>query len=331
MKNIITFLLLTILIANASAQTRVILEKRNGVYYIPCQVNGLNMKFVFDSGASDVTISLAEAIFMLKNNYLSKDNILGTEYYQIANGEIQEGTKIILKSINIGGYVIFNVEASIVHNNYAPLLLGQSALSKLGKFSFDYSTNSLIIGNDNSNINTFGCVSGNCNQGYGTFTTPNGDKYIGEFKDDKLNGQGTYTFSNGEKYVGEFKDGKKNGQGTYTYSGSIYVGEYKDGKMNGQGTYTFSNGDKYVGEFKDDNMNGQATYTYSNGDKYVGELKDGEKNGQGTVIYSNGEKYVGEFKDGKKNGQGTIIFSDGSKLVEYYINGVYDINRVYVK
>ena len=44
--------------------------------------------------------------------------------------------------------------------------------------------------------------------GQGTYTSPNGDKYVGEFKEGKENGQGTQTWSNGDKYVGEFKDGK---------------------------------------------------------------------------------------------------------------------------
>ncbi len=47
----------------------------------------------------------------------------------------------------------------------------------------------------------------------GTMTFPSGNKYVGEFKDNKYNGQGTFTFANGEKYVGEFKDGQRNGQG----------------------------------------------------------------------------------------------------------------------
>ena len=74
-------------------------------------------------------------------------------------------------------------------------------------------------------------------------------------------GQGTFTSSDGEKYVGEYKDGKEHGQGTYTWTnGSKYVGEYKDGKRNGQGTWTSSDGiisflfyTKYIGEYKDDN------------------------------------------------------------------------------
>ncbi len=90
---------------------------------------------------------------------------------------------------------------------------------------------------------------------FGTYTFPNGNKYVGEWKDNKRHGKGTFTFANGEKYVGEWKDSKFNGQGTYTYvSGNKYVGEWKFGEKHGQGTFTFANGDKKVGEWKDDNF-----------------------------------------------------------------------------
>ena len=52
-----------------------------------------------------------------------------------------------------------------------------------------------------------GCISGNCENGQGTYTY-SGNKYVGEFKDGKMEGQGTYTHVNGDKLVGEFKDGK---------------------------------------------------------------------------------------------------------------------------
>ena len=38
---------------------------------------------------------------------------------------------------------------------------------------------------------------------FGSYTWGDGDKYVGEWKDDKSNGQGTYTNSSGDKYVGE--------------------------------------------------------------------------------------------------------------------------------
>ena len=42
---------------------------------------------------------------------------------------------------------------------------------------------------------------------FGTYNfSDDGDKYVGEFRDDKFHGQGTVIFS-GIKYVGEFKDG----------------------------------------------------------------------------------------------------------------------------
>jgi hypothetical protein len=52
------------------------------------------------------------------------------------------------------------------------------------------------------------CISGDCNNGHGTYTYTNGDKYVGEYKNDKRNGQGTYTMANGTVYKGLFKDDK---------------------------------------------------------------------------------------------------------------------------
>ena len=66
---------------------------------------------------------------------------------------------------------------------------------------------------------------------FGTITFDNGNKYVGEFKDDKKHGKGTYLFLDGDKYVGEFKDDKKTGKGTYTFaSGKVKSGIWADGK-----------------------------------------------------------------------------------------------------
>ncbi|MDC0183355.1 hypothetical protein OAJ43_04375 [Nitrosomonadales bacterium] len=50
--------------------------------------------------------------------------------------------------------------------------------------------------------------------------------------------KGTKNLPDGDKYVGEWKDGNAHGQGTHTHPTlGTYVGEWKDGKMHGQGTY----------------------------------------------------------------------------------------------
>jgi clan AA aspartic protease (TIGR02281 family) len=145
MKAIFTIILTLTILTGLNAQTVVKMEKLNGVYVMPCKVNGLPLKFIFDTGASDVSLSIIEALFMVKNGYLSEDDLIGTEYYQIANGDIEEGTKIMLKTIEIGKLKLYNVKASVVHNLSAPLLLGQSALSKLVKIEFDYAKSTLTI------------------------------------------------------------------------------------------------------------------------------------------------------------------------------------------
>jgi aspartyl protease family protein len=123
----------------------ILMKKKNGVYYIPAEVNGYSMEFVFDTGASSVSISLTEAMLLYKNGKLSKSDILGSQYFSDANGDISEGTKINIRSIKIGSKLLQNIEATVVHNLQAPLLLGQSALSKFGKFSVNTANNTITF------------------------------------------------------------------------------------------------------------------------------------------------------------------------------------------
>lgn len=143
-KNIFIYLLL-LLSLPLHSQVTIQMEKQGNVFYIPGKVNGLNLKFVFDTGASEVCLSLSEAIFMIKNGYLSEQDIVGASYSQIANGQIVENTNIILREVEVGGIKLQNVSASISHTLQAPLLFGQSAIQKLGPIQIN--GNKLIIAN----------------------------------------------------------------------------------------------------------------------------------------------------------------------------------------
>ncbi len=111
--------------------------KAGGVTEVQCTINGLPLHFVFDTGASDVTMSMVEATFMLKNKYLTPLDVVGKQNYLTADGNVSEGAVINLKSVKIGDLELTNVRASVVKSQNAPLLLGQSVLGRLGKIEID--------------------------------------------------------------------------------------------------------------------------------------------------------------------------------------------------
>jgi aspartyl protease family protein len=117
--------------------TSVKMEKIDGIYQIPVEVDGVKMFFFFDTGASIISISETEANFLLKQGKLTSDDIKGTIQLSDAHGDFSEGTIVNLKTVQIGDRLLTNVDASVVHNLKAPLLFGQSALEKFGKISID--------------------------------------------------------------------------------------------------------------------------------------------------------------------------------------------------
>lgn len=118
-------------------KTIIKMEKINGVFQIPVEVDGVQMYFIFDTGASIISISETEANFLWKQGKLTENDIKGTASFSDANGDISEGTIIVLRTVKIGDRVLKNIDASVVHNLNAPLLFGQSALGKFGKISID--------------------------------------------------------------------------------------------------------------------------------------------------------------------------------------------------
>jgi len=119
--------------------------RSNGICKVSCTINDLPLHFVFDTGASEVSLSMVEATFMMKNNYLTKDDVVGSQYFQDANGNINEGTVVNLRKVKFGDSELDNVKASVVKNQKAPLLLGQSVLSRLGSIEIDNAKNVIRI------------------------------------------------------------------------------------------------------------------------------------------------------------------------------------------
>lgn len=118
-------------------EIRIKMQEENGVLYVPMKVNGQELSFVFDTGASSICISTLEALVLIKNGLLSEDDILGEQGFMDATGRISVGTKINLRKVQIGDRELKNVEATVIENPQAECLLGQSALSQFGAYKID--------------------------------------------------------------------------------------------------------------------------------------------------------------------------------------------------
>lgn len=100
----------------------------SGLIRMEGRVNGLPLRFVLDTGASDISISSVEAAFMLKNGYLEERDLGGVQHYRTVSGEIIDGTIINLRNVELGGVTFHDLRAAIIRNQEVPLLLGQSFL-----------------------------------------------------------------------------------------------------------------------------------------------------------------------------------------------------------
>lgn len=151
MKKLLFILILLVNVLSCFSQTIVELINENGISKIPCKINGLDLTLIFDTGASDVSLSLTEALFMFKNGYLKETDILEKSSYSDASGHIGVNTIVNINEIIIAGVKLSNVRAGIVDKLNAPILLGQTAIRKLGVIQLDLENNKLTILNGKPN------------------------------------------------------------------------------------------------------------------------------------------------------------------------------------
>ena len=70
---------------------------------------------------------------------------MGTETYRFADGTIAKSKVFMIREIQLGNRKVNNVKASISNSLSAPLLLGQSVLSKFGKVTIDYKNGVILF------------------------------------------------------------------------------------------------------------------------------------------------------------------------------------------
>lgn len=131
---------------NPPANVIAMVKGENGIYEVPVVLNDvLKISFIFDSGASDVSISPDVALTLIRTGTITQSDFIGTQKYQFADGSTATSNVFILHQIKIGNKTLTNVKASISKSIDAPMLLGQTALQQFGKFTIDNANHTLVI------------------------------------------------------------------------------------------------------------------------------------------------------------------------------------------
>ncbi|KAF7282608.1 hypothetical protein GWI33_002327 [Rhynchophorus ferrugineus] len=125
-----------------------------------------------------------------------------------------------------------------------------------------------------------------------------GDKYIGQWKDNKKNGKGVIWTRNDELYEGDMERNYRHGFGvlakkianTDVYGlsyrdGSFYIGEFRYGKRHGHGTQWFPDGAFFDGHFENDLRYGIGVFIKADGNRYEGEWLNDLKHGEGLYFH----------------------------------------------
>jgi hypothetical protein len=183
---------------------------------------------------------------------------------------------------------------------------------------------------------TTGCISGNCNEGWGKWQFSNGS-YEGFWENGKRKGYGIYDWDDFGVYVGFWVDDNMQGFGIYEdENGDMKKGMYENGTLGGLGEesddggwswtagkyvnhslvteYSQQTNDVTVGCTSGNCKDKYGTYIWDNGDLFLGFFLNSKPH-LGVYVFSNGDTYQGMFNEkGQFHGQGIFSYESSSGM-----------------
>ena len=113
-------------------------ENSNGHFTASAEVNGARVRFLIDTGASDVVLTKADA----RHAGIDVDNLNYTMPVSTANG-MTSVAPVRLQSVRVGSITVKDVRAAVAGNGLDYSLLGMSYLRRLS--SYEVSNRTLIL------------------------------------------------------------------------------------------------------------------------------------------------------------------------------------------
>ena len=100
-------------------------------FYINLKVNGKNVRFMIDTGASDIVLNESDA----KRIGIDLSKLSYNRIYQTANGK-SLGAMAIVETIELNGLMFYDVGVSINNSDMGTSLLGMSFLRNFKRYEF---------------------------------------------------------------------------------------------------------------------------------------------------------------------------------------------------
>lgn len=152
------------------------------------------------------------------------------------------------------------------------------------------------------------CILGDCISGVGVLVKSNQQKFVGQFKNGKLDGYGIIHYNSGSIFVGQFQNGYRHGQGSLKHATKIVNGIWTKDK------YTKGIKEDIRGCKSGNCYNGYGVYIYENSTIFIGQFSEGRAEGEGICFFSDGDVYFGDWKNHGFNGYGTYMYTENMTL-----------------
>ncbi len=128
-------------------ETIVPLQSERGTLVVPVMVDDtILLKFIVDSGASDVSIPEDVARTLMRAGKLTSSDYVGSGIAVLADGSRIPSRMFVIHSMKVGDREVRNVTATIT-NPRGALLLGQSFLRRFKSWSIDNRRRVLVLQN----------------------------------------------------------------------------------------------------------------------------------------------------------------------------------------
>lgn len=124
------------------------LTEVQGMKFVEVNIDNLSYNFLLDTGATSIVINKKILSELMKNGIITKNNYLGKDKAEIANGTVIICENWLIPEIIIGNKKIKNIEVSVVDSENSIPLFGMEGLNRLNVLKLNLRKNEILLNSE---------------------------------------------------------------------------------------------------------------------------------------------------------------------------------------